>query len=380
MRRPVAAAASSLALIAAVLVCDLAWAQEGEHSISLDIYAFSQGDDGGDEYREEGFDYFAWALEMRFTLSEWFALELNGTLGYIVSEPIAELPDTVTNRAELTGASEELLTLDTAATLVISPPALDWRFSPSFYFHHQHGYLVLGGDLGVAGDLADGDTALSASYGFRIVRPVERSWQGHFPPRDRLLTHNVLFGWTQTLSPSWIVALGLQYTRQDGLLHSTLQYVTLFDEGGAPVELIDEVLPRVRNRFQVNARARYTPLLGLSVGLASSFYADDWGILHGAVRPSVELPLTARIRWQLWYRLSLQSGVEHHEERPTEARRYRTQDSDLMGFSMHSPGTTVTIPLGGEPIAWTIRVSGYGFYRGDDVYGGGATMGVLAAW
>jgi hypothetical protein len=42
---------------------------------------------------------------------------------------------------------------------------------------------------------------------------------------DIRLTHNVVLGWTQTLSPSLIASLGLQYTRQDGLLHSTLQFV-----------------------------------------------------------------------------------------------------------------------------------------------------------
>lgn len=375
-----AAAVNRLALLAGLLAWNCAWAQEGKHSISLDVYAFSQGDEGGDLYRNEGFDYFAWALEMRFTLSEVFALNLVGTLGYIINEPVPELPETISNRALLTSASEELLTLDAAATLDISPPGLGWRFSPGFYYHQQHGYIVFGGDLGAVGELAGGDTVLSASYGFRHVRPVEASWEGHFPPRDRLVTHNVRVGWTQTLSPSWLLALGLQYTRQDGLLHSTLQYVTLFDSAGAPVELIDEALPRERNRFQVNARARWSPLQGLSVGLDTSLYLDDWGIVHGAVQPSVTLPVTARIRWRIWYRLSLQTGTKHHQDRPTSALEHRTQDSDLLGFSMHSPGTTVTIPIGGSPLFWTLRVSGYGFYRDDDVYGAGGTLGVLAAW
>ena len=373
-----AAAVSRLALLAALMVPAVAQAQATEHAVALDIFAFSQGDGGGDPHRSEGFDYFGLSLDLSFQLHELVRLLMVGTVGYIDNDPIAELPETVGNRAELTSASAEIVTLDAATTVEIQLPGSDWTLAPGFYYHHQHGYIVFGGDLGARVEVADGDAILAANYSFRGTRPIEPRWDDSPAVRDRLLTHNLLFSWTQTLSPAWLMTLSGQYTRQDGLLHSPLQYVTAVDFDGRPVSLSDEVLPRTRNRGQFNAELRWSPALGWAIGLAGSVYGDDWQIVNGTVQPSAVFPLPGGVRWRLWYQFTGQHGTKYFNG-AAFPHEFETQDSDLGFWLMHSPGMTLTFPFGSEP-QWTIRVSGYGFYRSDGIYGGGARAGVVASW
>ncbi|MFT7621319.1 MAG: hypothetical protein ACI9WU_000480 [Myxococcota bacterium] len=382
--RPEDAAVSSARVrwVVLIVLCPLLAAAvppEPGLSVALDLYAFSQSDQGGDLYRAEGFDYLASSVAIEAQLGDDLRLSAVGTVGYIDNEPSAELPESIENRALLTSASQEIITLDAAVSLRIAPPGRWWSITPGIYYHHQHGYVVFGADLGFGARLAGGDTQLTTHYSGRLVRPIEALWSGGFAERDLLITHNLLVSWTQTLSPEWLMVLSGQYTRQDGVLHSSLQYVATFDDSGVAVSLIDEVLPRERNRGQLNVRARYSPSPGWAVGLDLSGYLDDWDIEHAAIQPSLVVPL-GPLSWRLWYQLAIQDGTSHFRERPSADDATRTADSDLRDFVMHSPGTTLTIGLGGTEPAWSLRLSGYGFIRDDQVRGGGGKAGVGASW
>ena len=350
------------------------------YTIALDLFAFTQVDQGGNPLVAEGFRYQAVGLELKGRLSEQVGLRATGVLAALNNDPLPSLPATIVN-PNVTSASFDFTTLDATLSLDWTSADREWTVTPGFFYHHQWAYIAGGLDLEVRRVLAGGDAVLRASYSGRYAGLRQKHWDGAPVVDDVRLTHNAVLGWTQNLSPSLVVSAGLQYTRQDGLLHSTLQFVALRDATGAPVRLVDEVLPRVRNRVQLNLRGRYTPLPGLGVGLDLAGYLDDWDLLNLAIEPSVETPLPDGMRLRAWYRLAGQNATRYFTTSPDPAQRYRTQNASLGAFLLHGPGATLLIPLAkAEDPRWLLRVSVLGFHRSDEVFGVGGTMGVSAEW
>ena len=375
-RRVLLSIAASVYLFAVPIV---AWAVD-DNFVALDTYVFRQQDGGGNPYQGEGLSYVSGGFDLRVATSDNTAIRANAVVAYLHNDPVPALPGTITN-ADLTTASPDFTTLDTSISLDITFGGGTWVFSPSLFYHHQLGYLAGGGDLGLKHFAAGGDTVLAFNYSGRIGKWSQARWDGEPFEVDFRATHNLLLTWTQHLSADWILMAGFQYTHESGLLHSTLQYVVLFDEALIPRLLIDENLPRERNRFQFNLRSKYSPRVGTSIGLDASVYADDWDILHGAWEPNFETPIGYRMRLQLWYRLSIQQQTKYFSAMPKTVPAHVTQDSDLASFVMHSPGAGIVAPLAVLSLPrWYGRFALYGFYRDDGIFTVGSTMGFMTRW
>lgn len=356
-------------------------AAEGDSSASLDLTIFSAGDDGGDPYKAEGMDYYGLRLAARVRVSDEVHVRAAAVGALLVNDAVQPVPPTVTG-VTVTSASTTTITLDATAGVDIRPQGTGATLSVGAYYHHQYGYIAGGIDLGASQELFGGDTVLNATFSLRAAWPKRRMWDGDFFGWTRQTTWNVLVGITQNLSPSVVVGLSGQLTRQEGYLSEPFNFVVLFDEAGAPRDMVDEVLPETRTRGQVNGRLRFTPQVGTSLGLDVSFYADDWGILHGAVEPSVEMLLPLDLRLRLWTRLSWQQAAKYFVDGPVEVGDYATEDSDLGSFVLLSPGVLFIIPLGASPeeLSWETRIAVFGFYRTDQMFAVGSTAGVVATW
>ncbi|MCB9727830.1 MAG: DUF3570 domain-containing protein [Deltaproteobacteria bacterium] len=353
-------------------------APAGDQHVTIDLYAFSQGDERGNPLKAEGFEYGAMRVDMKMRMTPAVAFRFNASVARLRNDDPQRVPASIEN-ARMTAASAEILTLDSSIGLDIDPKDSPWHIRPSGYYHHQNDFVSSGGDLAVEREFAGGDTVLGVTYSFRIASPLLRRWSGRNDGRDISVANNLLLGWTQVLSPSWVLALSAQVTRQSGWLGESYNFVALFNDAGAPVKLVDEVLPRKRHRVQVNGRLRYTPRQGLVLGLDASGYLDDWSVAQLAVEPSLEVPLSRTIRWRFWYRLAWQGASRYFDSRPLAETRYRTQDPDLGSFLMHSPGTMLTLPFGEERI-WLTRLGLYGFVRNDGIYGLGADLSLGMEW
>lgn len=377
----IAALRRCLPIALAIWTCSAQAEAPAEHRLALDLYAFSQGDQGGDPYRTEGFSYKAFAVDTQFPLNERCALRANGALSLIDNDALAELPATIDN-AFVASASPKLLVLDSGAWVDVRAGDSGWTFSPGAYYHHQDGFWSGGLDLSARRELFDGNSALLLTYSFRGAITRQHRWDRGPRAFDHQLSHKLLTSWTQYLSRSWVGSLSLELGHQDGQLGSALNYVTLSDNAGRPLHLVDEILPRRRERAQVVVRARYSPKVGSSVGLDSSGYLDDWGVRHASLQPNLELPLVNDLRLRLWYRLALQQGTGFFRRHLLSAPQQRTQDSDLGSFLMHNPGLIIVVPLppAGARLRWVVRLSGFGFYRDDGIYGAGGNLGVEASW
>jgi hypothetical protein len=349
----------------------------GQH-VAIDIYAFAQGDSRGNPLKAEGFDYGAMRVDMKLKMTPAVAFRFNASVARLRNEDIQRVPSTVQN-ARVTSASTEVLTLDSSIGVDIQLKDSPWHISPSGYYHHQNDFVASGGDLAIDRELAGGDTVLGVTYSFRIASPLVRRWNGRNDGRDISVSNNLVLSFTQVLSPSWLVSLNAQLTRQSGWLTEGFNFVALFDERGAPIKLLDEELPRERHRVQVNGRLRFTPRQGLVLGLDMSGYLDDWSVRQLALEPSLEIPLSRTVRWRLWYRVAWQSASRFYVERPLAETRYRTQDGDLGRFVLHSPGTLLTLPFGDAQV-WLARIGVYGFVRDDGLYGVGGDLGVGLEW
>ncbi len=346
--------------------------------VAIDLYAFAQGDERGNPLKAEGFDYGALRVDLKMRMTPVVSLRFNASVARLRNAELQRVPSSVEN-ATVTSASTEILTLDSSIGVDIDLKDSPWHISPSGYYHHQNDFVSSGGDLAIDRELAGGDTVLGVTYSFRIASPLIRRWDGRNDGRDISVSNNLMLSWTQNLSPSWLLSLNIQGTRQSGWLSEGYNYVALFNERGAPVKLLDEVLPRARHRGQLNARLRYTPLQGLVLGVDLSGYVDDWSVRQVAVEPSLEIPLSRTIRWRLWYRLAYQTAARYYDERPLVEARYRTQDGDLGRFVLHSPGTLLTLPFGEEQV-WLARIGLYGYVRNDGIYGLGADLGLGLEW
>jgi hypothetical protein len=382
-------------LMLALVLASRAWAQEAprleplpalyaqqrpDFSLGLDLHAFSQADHGGNPLVDEGFTYQAVGLDFRARLSERLSSRGSGTLAYLHNAPLLTLPATVAN-AHVTSASLDFTTLDAALAVDWTSADGRWGVSPGAFYHHQWAYLSGGLDLDVRHTLEGGNTTLRLAYNGRLAQLRQRHWDGTPNQVDSRLTHNVIVGWTRNVSASLVASVGAQYTRQDGLLHSTLQFVGLAEASGAPVLLVNEELPRTRNRVQLNLRGRFTPQPGTSVGLDLSGYYDDWALLSLALEPSLEVPLPAEVRLRVWYRLAGQQATRYFAARPTETAPFITQNSNLGSFLMHSPGATLLVPLSADQgTRWLLRVSVLGFSRSDALLAFGGSAGVSAEW
>ncbi len=393
---------SSLALL--LLIVGLVWAREAladppidsrfsahqpVFSIDLDLSIFGQLDeDSGNRLAAEGFRYQSLGLEPRYRASDQVTLR-GQAVGAFINNALPPASVRSVPRALVTSSSADFLTLDSMISVDWASQNRDWLVTGSAFYHHQWAYIGFGGDLDVRRSLNAGNTVLRAGYSGRYADLRGKSWKDpawvRDGPVDFRASHNLMLGWTQNLSPSLVVSAGLQYTRQDGLLHNRLQYVGLFDSAGQLTGLVDEQLPRTRNRAQLNLRGRYSPVVGLSLGLDLSGYVDDWDLLNLAVEPSVELPLAPWLRLRAWYRLSGQQQTRFFvgtiDKQAAAQLPFITQDSSLASFLMHSPGVTTLflLPGTGEP-RWTLRVSVLGFARSDRVFAVGASAGVGAEW
>ena len=350
-----------------------------ENSVTLDLYSFDQNDNGGNPLMAEDFRYASIRTSARLRLNEEESFRYAATFATIENALPAPVPPTVGNAAT-TSASADLTTLDLLVAMDTKRRGSPWTLSPGIYYHQQIDDISGGVDLGGSRELYDGDTQISYNYSFRYDFLERLYWDGSDRGAGDRYSHNLLLGWTEFVNPSLKTNLGIQYTRQDGQLFDTYNFVALY-AGGVPVLYDDERLPNYRNRTQVNGRLRYSWELGESVGLDSSYYHDDWDIGHFAVEPSFETRVFDTLVWRVWYRLSLQDGTKYFNGQPTAASRFQTQDSDLGTFTMHSPGTTVTFRVGQrEETDYFVRLSVYGFDRDDGVDGLGGKIGMVVNW
>lgn len=351
-----------------------------ENTFEVDLFAFSQADHGGQPLRAEGMTYGSLRLAADLQLSDTLGVTLNAAGGLIDNEDPQPLPATV-DQVLTTQASAEIITLDAQASLRYRPLGSPWGVTTGLYYHHQRRYVFIGADATASLDLAGGDSVLALTYSFRFGIKKPRRWDDLVMDFDFLRSHNLIFGWTQHLSPSWLVGTSVQYTRQDGPLDDQFNFVVLYDDAGVPVHLGFEALPRERNRVQISLRTRYSPVQGLSFGLDGSVYRDDWDVTHGAIEPSLEIPLSPLTRVRLWYRFAAQTRAKYFRERPTTVAQYQTQDFDLDAFTVQSPGMLLLFPLSTttDP-RWMGRLSAFGFFRSDGISAGGANLGVEALW
>lgn len=381
MTRALGSAASALAFLLLLAPPALAVDEQAESAFTLDLYAFRQRDGGGHPLRAEALEYKAARAALTLRASEGATVRATAAVAFIDNAKEQALPESVGN-AMITSASGELLTSDFSLTVDLAPEGSDWTISPGGYYHQQIDYIGTGLDLGLKRALAGGDTELRLSYSLRLDLLERNAWDGSYDGSDERISSNVYLSWTQVITPWLLGSLSAQYTRADGYLADAYNFVALYDSSGEPRTLEDERLPRYRNRGQLNGRLRLSPQTGYAIGLDASFYADDWGIEHGSVEVSYTQPLLPeRLYVMAWYRFSMQSGTRWFHEQPTHPSRYQTQDPDLGDFTMHSPGTTLTIRIGQlEASEWEVRVSALAFFRDDDIDGFTARIGMGVTW
>lgn len=394
-------------LLVLATLCLPLLAQSQDDSLSLDLSIFSQADDikrpneGGNPILNEEFLYAGVRAAARFRISK--VVSLRPTVGISSIDPGRKVsaPETVTNatdkntNATTTSASATNITM--ALVTDVKPNGSGWTLSPGAFFAYQPTYVSRGLDFGAGVELFGGDTVVSMSYGVRWDSitggnlrvsgifggglPNEISEYGHDRRLHNRFAHNFELGLTQNLSAEWRVNTSIQYTRQDGWLSHPNAKVTLFD-ARTPVKFVNERLPNWRDRFQLNLRVRYSPALHFALGMDHSAYWDDWSVANFALEPNFEGTFGHEAaRWRFWYRIAYQQGARFFRSHPQREYRWQTHDPDLATFNTHTAGLLLwfDMPETGD-LQWILRLSAYGLYRSDHIWGVGALIGSEFAW
>ena len=363
---------SVVVLTAAILMALAATAARSEGTWSLDLFAFSQEDDGGQALRAEGFAYGGVRMAGERRLNAASTLVASAAVAWIDNDAPTELPATIGN-AQVTSASTTVVTLDASFGVRTESVGGQWSRLIGLFYHHQYGYIVGGPDLEVTGRLAGGDTVVTGAFRGRVSFPKLEYWDFTDRGRDYQVTGNLSFGITQTLTPAWLVGVSGQLAHQIGFLSDPYNYVVQ-RSGEVPVRLRDERLPGRRDRAQLNVRTRWSPRRGLAFGVDGSGYVDSWGARHGAVEPSAAVRLGA-VTTRVWVRLSDQRAIRYFD--PTGRRRgFVTQDSDLDAHGTTGGGITIEGPAVG--VRW--RVAAQLLDRDDGIRVGGVSVGSSGTW
>lgn len=375
----VAAAVFAVFAIAGSPSCAIAGPKPGTE-VSFDIFAFSQDDELGQPLKAEGLSYAGTRVSLALPLNPTTLMRVNLSATRIKHDPAQRVPATIGN-VNVTSASADLVALDFAASWEMRNDERTWTTIPGIFYHHQDGYIAGGVDMAVRRSLHGGDAVVSGSIAIRASLPRLEYWDSSKRGRSHRGTVTSEFGITQTLSPSLVVGFNVQATAQAGLLSETFNYVVLETAAGVPFLIIDETLPRRRNRGQLNVRARYSPAVGVALGLDLSGYRDSWGIRHAAWEPLIVLPIGETTRFRAWYRRVDQGAADHFVTAPTRETFYRTQDSDLGDFTSNSGGLSVEFPVGFERgVRSAVRMTAFGFDRSDGLSALGAGIGMDVTW
>lgn len=400
------------------------YAQHTDNSAGLDLYIFSQQDDGGNPYQNERLLYYGTRANARLKVNDVLTIRPTIGIAQIEAGGKPDTPSTITNatvtsasqQASGSGGATKYMPITTSMGFDIKPRGTKWTISPGLFFSYQDNYVSRGLDFSVSVELLNGNLIPSLSYGLRYdsltsgelgflgifgIAPdmddhggegeeeeeEEEGEEGEEGARTAMLgmrtrvTHNLQVGFTQILSPQWRLNTSIQFTRQDGYLGAPNAVVTLYD-GDTPVLLSDERLPNYRNRFQFNFRVKYSPWLGISFGMDHSAYYDDWSILNLASEPSVEGYFIQDIaRWRVWYRFSYQDGTRFMRDHPQDKYKFQTDDPDLGTFTTQSGGALFYFDVAQwGSLHWIVRVSGYAVSRSDGIWGFGALLGTEFTW
>jgi hypothetical protein len=147
-------------------------------------------------------------------------------------------------------------------------------------------------------------------------------------------------GFTQVLTPTTVVNANYGLTHLEGTLGNTWNVVPLAIGIRGP-----ELLPAVRTRHALVARAaQWLPWNG-ALHLYYRFYADDWGIVAHSFETELMQRLTPELYIAGYYRYHTQTGASFFTTSAASDATLRTADSDLAPLDSDTFGGKIVLDL-----------------------------------
>jgi Protein of unknown function (DUF3570) len=154
-------------------------------------------------------------------------------------------------------------------------------------------------------------------------------------------------GFTQVLTPTTVVNANYGITHLEGTLGNTWNVVPLAIGVRGP-----EILPIVRTRHAIVARAaQWLPWNG-ALHLYYRFYADDWGIVAHSLEAELMQRFTPEFYIGAYYRYHTQTGASFFTTSAAPDASLRTADSDLAPLDSDTVGGKIVLDL---PMAGTVK-------------------------
>jgi hypothetical protein len=218
--------------------------------------------------------------------------------------------------------------------------------------------------LAASHELGEGGSTISASV-LEVFDWFDRfDIRGFHLGRTDRLSSTATLGFTRILTTTTLVNANYGFTLQNGELGNTWNVVPL-----STARLGPELLPKMRIRHALVARAsQFLPWSG-ALHVYYRFYDDDWEV----VAHSVEVALLQRVFPILYvgatYRFHRQSGASFFTTRAPPDAQYRTADSDLAPLDAKTFGAKLVfdVPIDEEIKTLHVDVAYERYVRSNDL-------------
>jgi len=226
-----------------------------------------------------------------------------------------------------------------------------WTVGGHAGYSTEYDYDSIGVGLNATQELEDADATLSYSVDAFFDDVDIIRFDGTEDGSDDRISVSGTLRYYQILTPEAHGEFGTTFAWQNGFLETPYNAVVIEDpndppnpnlENNARGTEITEELPDDRYRLAVFGRVRQSLGEGFAAELGARGYQDDWGITSLTLEPRYYQSLTDELDMRLRYRYYTQSEADHYDKHFDEVDRYRTQDSDLGDYDIHTVGGKLT--------------------------------------
>lgn len=252
------------------------------------------------------------------------------------------------------------------ATSWSAPISRLWKYSVGFNGSNEYDYLSLGLNSSVSKESEDKNTSwtVGLSYTSDTISPV-----GGVPtplatmvapnagvPRsgtsDNKTTYDVLLGFTQVVSRTWILQTNLSLGYSSGYMTEPYKFVSIFDENpgatlGDSTSYIYESRPDSRFKKSLYVASKNYFNAGI-MNLAYRFLNDDWGLNSHTLDASFNFGLTDKWRLEPGIRYYKQGAVDFYKiaiGNGTAVPEHITADYRMGDLTTIAPSVKITRKL-----------------------------------
>ena len=241
----------------------------------------------------------------------------------------------------------------------LRPVSRLWKLNYGLNISNEYDYLSTGANLSATKDSEDKNSTymMGISYVYDTIDPVggapiplstmvaPSSPQPKESGAQKKESTDLLFGWTQVMSRTWIVQTNLSLGYSSGYMTDPYKIVTVFDGTlgatyGDPTSYIYESRPDEKIKQSIYFSSKKY-LNSKVLTMSYRYYFDDWKVASHTIQGGVIFPISNKWQMEPSLRVYLQEQAEFYDYAISDSEtipRYVSADNRLGEFMAFTPG------------------------------------------